>query len=720
MIVQQGKIILFCTRIESHSVIRTIKLYRMKSALLLTAFLALFMISGPLHSEEIDTILNNVQLNEVVIQSFKQDNRLKTAPLSVSVVTGTEIRNRSITDIKEFSSFIPNFFMPDYGSKLTSPVYIRGIGSKINAPSVGLYVDGVPYFEKSAFDFDLAEIANIEILRGPQGTLYGRNTMGGIINIYTRSPFIYKGTTIRGGLGTYADRTAGLSHYGKINETFGYTFSGDYSHRGGFFTNQYTGKKADESNAGSGRIRLEWRPAGQWTFQLQSSVDYSDQGGYPYAQVDSATQKPGAVNYNDYSLYKRLISTTGLTVGYIGKSFSLNSQTAFQYLTDEQGIDQDFTAADIYFARQDQTQRMLSQEINLKSNTGKNYQWLFGAFGFRQGVDNEVILEYKAQQYETDKLYDNPTYGLALYHQSVFNDLLTDGLSLTLGLRYDYEKASTGYTAYKQTADTRTETDAYDNDLKFDQLTPRIVLQYLFPSNQTLYASVTKGYKTGGFNTSFEREEDRSFKPEYSWNYELGSKLHFSDNRLRTEIALFYIDWRNQQIYQVLPSGRGQMLKNAGRSFSKGVEISVQANPVNGLMLQAGYGFTYAKFKDYKQSETIDYSDNYLPMAPAHTLSIGADYTLSYVGPRIDQLTFSMSYNGTGKFYWNDNNKVSEPYYGILNGRIAATMGVVSLAVWGKNIGRQDYTAYYFETSGKGFAQKGKPFTYGADLSFHF
>ncbi len=685
-----------------------------------TLIIALLILSNPLHGEETDTLVNNVQLKELVVQSFKQDNRLQTAPLSVSVVTGTEMRNRSITDIKEFSSWVPNFFMPDYGSKLTSPVYIRGIGSKINAPSVGLYVDGVPYFEKSAFDFDLAEIAGVEVLRGPQGTLYGRNTMGGIINIHTRSPFTYKGTTIKGGLGNYADRSLGMSHYGKANDTFGYAVSGDYSHLGGFFTNQYTGKKADESDAGSGRVRLEWRPAGPWTFQLQSSVDYSDQGGYPYALVDSFTRKPGEVNYNDYSSYKRLISTSGLTLGYIGNGFSLNSQTAFQYLTDEQGIDQDFTTAHIYFARQDQTQRMLSQEINLKSNTGSNYQWLFGAFGFWQGVDNEVILEYKAQQYETDKLYDNPTYGIALYHQSVIDNLLTDGLSLTLGLRYDHEKASTDYIAYKQTVDTRTQTDTYSHELKFDQLTPRIVLQYLFPSTQTLYASVTKGYKTGGFNTSFERDEDRSFKPEYSWNYELGSKLHFFDNLLRAEIALFYIDWRNQQIYQVLPSGRGQMLKNAGRSFSEGVEASLQANPLNGLMLQAGYGFTYAKFKDYRQSEKVDYSDNYLPMAPAHTLSLGADYTLSSVGPGIDRLTFSLSYNGTGKFYWNDNNKVSEPYYGILNGRIAATLGAVTLAVWEKNIGQQDYNAYYFETSGKGFAQAGKPFTCGVDLSFHF
>ena len=123
------------------------------------------------------TKVRQIDLNEVVVRSFKQNRDLRLEPLSASSVTGTAIQNKNITSIKEFSSFIPNLFMPDYGSKLTSPVYIRGVGSKINAPSVGLYVDGIPYFEKSAFDFDFAEIDSVEVLRGPQGTLYGRNTM---------------------------------------------------------------------------------------------------------------------------------------------------------------------------------------------------------------------------------------------------------------------------------------------------------------------------------------------------------------------------------------------------------------------------------------------------------------------------------------------------------------------------------------------------------------
>ena len=184
-------------------------------------------------------------MNEVVVRSFKQNRDLRLEPLSASSVTGTAIQNKNITGIKEFSSFIPNLFMPDYGSKLTSPVYIRGIGSKINAPSVGLYVDGIPYFEKSAFDFDFAEIDRVEVLRGPQGTLYGRNTMGGIINVYTKSPLKFQGTNASISNGTYGAREYALSRYAKIGEKFGYSLSADYNRSDGYFTNTFTDKKAD-------------------------------------------------------------------------------------------------------------------------------------------------------------------------------------------------------------------------------------------------------------------------------------------------------------------------------------------------------------------------------------------------------------------------------------------------------------------------------------------
>lgn len=685
----------------------------MYKQIILSASLLLF--GNLLRAEEVDTLnFRHVELDEVVVQSFKQDKDMRMAPLAVSTMNGTAIQNRAISGIKEFSSLIPNLFMPDYGSKLTSPVYIRGIGSKINSPSVGLYVDGIPFFEKSAFDFDFAEIDRIEVLRGPQGTLYGRNTMGGIINVYTRSPLKYQGTNVSLSAGNYTHLNGSVSHYGQVNSRFGYAISGNYNHSDGYFTNVYTGKKTDKTDAGSARVRLEWSLSPGLSLQLMSSFDRSVQGGYPYAIVDTLTGKTGMVNYNDYSSYRRTLSTTGATLEYTTDRFSLNSQTAFQYLSDHQGIDQDFSPKSLYFAGQDQQQKMISEEFNIKSRSTGRYKWLFGAFAFWQGVDNTITLDYLAQQYSTRKLYNTPTYGLALYHQSTIDRLFTDGLSLTLGVRYDYERASNNYIAYKETNSQESRTDAFDSKLKFSQVTPKMALQYSFPAGRMLYATVSKGYKTGGFNTSFERDEDRSFRPEYSWNYELGTKLPFFDNRLRAELCFFYIDWRNQQIYQPLPSGRGSMLKNAGRSESKGIEISLQGNPLNGLMLQANYGLTHATFKEYQKDEKTDYAGNYLPLVPSQTFSAGADYTLPVRG--INRFTLSLNYTGTGRLYWNENNKVSQPYYGQLNAKVSATRGILTLALWGKNLTNTEYTAFYFESMGNGLAQKGRPLTFGANI----
>jgi outer membrane receptor protein involved in Fe transport len=624
-----------------------------------------------------------------------------------------------MTGIKDIGSWIPNLFIPDYGSKLTSPVYIRGVGAKINSPSVGLYVDGIPYFEKSAFDFEWNEIESIEVLRGPQGTLYGRNTMGGLINVRTKSPLRYKETFLSATAGNYENRAVGLAHYGSIGNTFGYAVSGNYMHKGGYFTNRFTGKKADDLNAGGGRIRFDWKIKPNLTLQWVGTFDGLDQGGYPYAEFDSITQKAGEVNYNDYSLYRRNIFSSGASLIYTADKFSLNVQTAFQYLSDKQGIDQDFTAEALYYAKQFQKQTAVSEEITVKSTDTGSYKWLFGTFIFYQNVDNKVILEYKKQNYSTDMSDDIPTNGISFYHQSVWD--MINKLSLTLGIRYDYEKASNKYVSCKYVTNNsvteKSQIDAFDSKLNFSRLTPKLALQYRLSSRQMFYASAAQGYKTGGFNTAFEREEDRTFEPEYSWNYEIGSKIKFFQSRLRIEACLFYINWKNQQIYQNLPNGKGSILKNAGRSESKGTEICLSAKPVNGLNLQAGYGYTHAVFKEYRRSDMLDYKGKHLPLVPEQTFSFGFDYVIPVSKRWLDRVVLSMNYTGIDRLYWNEDNAVSQPFYGLLNGNLMITKGLTTFSLWTKNILNENYSAFYFELMKKQFMQKGKPFTIGVTVS---
>lgn len=668
---------------------------------------------------ETDTLTRKeFMLDAVVVKSFKQEKDLRISPISATSVTGSIISKNNLTNIKNFSGFIPNIFMPDYGSKLTSPIYIRGIGSKINSPSVGLYVDGIPYFEKSAFDFSFTEIDRLEVLRGPQGTLYGRNTMGGIINVYTKSPLKHQGTHISALAGSYGEQNYDLSYYKKCMENLGIALSGNFNHTNGYFMNRHTGEKADKVNAGNVRFRLEWNPTEQWSIGFSSVYDRSVQGGYPYAICDSITYYPGEVNYDAYSFYKRTLSTTGLTLGYQQEHFALNSQSAFQYSSDHQGIDQDFSPKSLYFARQDQQIKMFSEEFNIKSVSDSNYQWLFGTFGFYQHLDNTVILEYLSKDYSTRKLYSTPTYGLAFYHQSTIRNLFVEGLSLTLGLRYDYERALNDYLYYRDQQGTSKLVDELDGKLKFSQLMPKASLQYTFESSGLIYATVSKGYKTGGFNTSFDDESDRTFDPENSWNYEIGAKHPFFDRRLKAEISLFWIDWRNQQISQTLASGKGSMLKNAGRSESKGVELSFRYNPMNGLILNANYGFTHATFSEFKDEiKKTDYSGKYLPMVPKHTLGLAATYTKFNPCRFLDQVSVGVNCTGNGKIYWKEDNRFSQSFYALLNANVSVTKKMVTLGLWARNLTNTKYTSFFFQSMGNHLGQQGRPFSIGTKIS---
>ncbi len=697
-----------------HKINYRVKMY--KSALLFSFLL--FCQNTQSKPIESDTLSKpHVILDEVVITSYKEKKNIREIPASVSYVPLSEIQNKNIVSMKDISSYIPNLFIPDYGSKLTSPVYIRGIGSKINAPSVGLYVDGVPFFEKSVFDLDINEVDRIEVLRGPQGTLYGRNTMGGMINIYTKNPLVYEGGTLSATMANYGQAQLSGAYYGKVNDSFGYSLSGNYKHSDGFFKNDYTGNEADNLDAASGKLKLYWKMNSRFNANLLVNYEYSDQGGYPYGLMDMTTGKIGNVNYNEYSSYRRGVLTSGLTLNYSFDNFLLKSVTGYQYSDDRQAIDQDFTPKPLYFVTQTQRQHMISQELEMRSAGDHRYTWLNGFFAFHQSSVSSVNVS------PTLKDYDSPTDGFAFYHQSTLKDLIFEKLSATVGLRFDYEKARQDYNYVKVVSGVTQPVLALNTKLDFTQLTPKFSLQYQFTPFNMTYATVTRGYKTGGFNTSFDTEINQTFKPEYSWNYEVGTKFFCFGDRLKGDFSLFYIDWRNQQISQPLLSGKGSLLKNAGKSYSKGVELSMQGEVTKALNLQMSYGFTEAKFREYageanSYNAGFNYSGNYIPYVPRQTVMLGGDYTLNLCSNFIDRLVFSAQYVGTGKLYWNDKNMVNQSYYGLLNGKVSARKGNLMVDLWIKNATSQDYTAFYLESLGNSFGQKGKPMTFGATISF--
>lgn len=780
-------------------------------------FFALHATAGILPEKKVapkDTI-KVYYLDEVVISSSaKETNKLKNLPAAVSVISPKQLRNNQIESLPGLSGVIPNFFIPSYGSKVSTPIYIRGIGARLGAQTVSMYVDNVPSFNPSAFDFEFQDIQRVEVLRGAQGTLYGRNAIGGIVNVYTLSPLTYQGTNVMLSGGNYGQFAVKGATYNKLSDNFGVSVAGYYKKDDGYFLNKFDNKNVDASKNGGGRVKLEWEVSPSFKALLFSNYDYISQGAFPYMHEDSTH-----VNFNEPSSYDRHLLTNGLSLQYMGKGFSVNSTTGYQFLKDDMKMDQDYTPLSVFSIRQEQKQHSLSQEITVKSENNSRYNWVVGAFGFydnrtvntpvsikkdgmramqahlnRLGANPKipVSIKYTETQIDLPGVYKKPSSGMALFHQSTLNDIFgVKGLSATAGIRFDYEHTKIDYFTESKGANVEVKPKmapptmpgiAVKGDTimqgmfskNYWEILPKFALKYQPVETAFVYLSVSKGYKTGGYNEqSFSQilqnslmeslmrnamkampprpgaggsapapninapqtptlEQQLSYAPEKSWTYELGGRCEMFDRRLAATFAFFYTQVDNIQIIKLLDEGRaGRIVTNAGKSESKGVEFSLRYNPTRNFTLFTEYGFADAKFKNYQTEKKVngkvaqvDYSGNRIPFAPQHTLSVGATYVYNFkYGSFIDRLVANMQYTGAGKFYWTEANDAYQPFYGLTNASLAVEKGGFGLEFWGKNIFDKKYNSFYFpasDMSGKEnhYVQRGYPVRLGATIRY--
>lgn len=782
--------------------------------------------------------LKVVDMEEVVVIANPKENRkLRELPVAATILSQENLRANQVNSVKSLTGVVPNLFIPDYGSKLTTSIYIRGIGSRINTPSVGLYVDNIPYIDKSAFDFNYADIERIDVLRGPQGTLYGRNTMGGLIKVHTKSPFTYQGTDIRMGAGSHNQYNASLTHYHRISNQFAFSTGGFYEYNGGFFRNvARNGEKIDRSQAGGGRVRAIYLPTSNLKVDMTLNYEYSDQGGYPYQytgitpsalsdkkMTEDRADYIGQIAYNERSSYRRGLLNAGVNLEYQAQHFILSAVTGYQNLNDRMFLDQDFTEKAIYTLEQKQKSNTLSEEIIFKSKANKRWQWATGVFGLYQAlntrgpvtfwedgvksvIEGNVNKIFAGMPPQAPQLhlgvnnssllvsgdFDTPIWNAAIFHQSTLNNLFIKGLSLTVGLRLDYEKMHLDYTSLSDPTDFNFSMKmkpsmsveaknllaqaGYDGKISDDylQLLPQFALQYEWKKGNSVYATASKGYRSGGYNVQMfsdlisgklkngmiqaikeskefkelgpiasmmidkfapkdnvpDVKEATRYKPEYSWNYEVGSHLTLWEGRLWADLSAFYMDMHDQQISQFAASGLGRTTLNAGKSRSYGGEIALRASLTDGLSMHANYGYTYATFTDYVEytkdkngnlQVKADYNGKYIPFVPQHTLNIGGEYAISCrPNAFINRVVLQANYNAAGRIYWTERNDVSQAFYGTLNGRVNVEKGNASISFWARNLLNKDYAAFYFETMNRGFKQEGRPIQFGVDLRCRF
>ena len=465
-------------------------------------------LATPLFSLDTEALSDSskvVDLDEVVVVSQpKEQVRLRLQPVSSNVFGSEQLQQLNIHDLSQLSQYVPSFVMPSYGSRLTSSMYIRGIGSRINNPAVGVYYDNIPLMSKSAFNNHFYMLDRVDVLRGPQGTLYGQNTEGGLVRIYSKNPMNYQGTDVRVGIGTGLYSNVEVAHYHRPSEKLAFSVAGFYSGLKGFIDNQNFDKKNDLTNEAGGKLRLMYAPNKKLTFDWTADYQYVNQNGFGYGEMIKETGSQGDMEFKtkpeDPSTtimngYKRNMFTTGLNISYNTEKLLFTSTTSYQFLEDLMLMDQDYMAGDYLQLSQAQKMNALTQEFVLRNHDTSRWQHTTGLFGsyqwmrtdapvyFGEGITapignaianamkNSMIKgmlgRFMAQGMTAEQaqaaaeaavakmgvtmtaemavpgLYHTPQMSLGLYHES--NILITDRLKATVGLRLAHDWAKIEY-----------------------------------------------------------------------------------------------------------------------------------------------------------------------------------------------------------------------------------------------------------------------------------
>jgi outer membrane receptor protein involved in Fe transport len=733
-------------------------------------------------AEEVNDTSKVIDLDEVVVVSQPKDGRLlRHQPLSSTVLTQREMQMLGVSDLAQLSQYVPSFSMPQYGSRLTSSMYIRGIGSRINNPAVGIYYDNIPLMSKAAFNHHFYHIDRVDVLRGPQSTLYGMNTEGGLVHIYSKNPMVYQGTDIHMGIGTALTSHAEIAHFHRPTEQFAFSAAAFWNGQRGFFKNQALDEWNDKLQEAGGKMRFVYQPTRRLTLDLTADYQWTRQNAFPYGVYDeeaNSVQDPSTTLMNGY---KRQMVNTGLTVSYKADSWLLSSTTSWQYLRDHMEMDQDYQPADFMHLTQIQKQQALTQELIMRSHGQRKWHWTFGVFGSYQWLRTDapvtfgpgmndmtaarilkmmpdyVVAMFKVfeiPEFNVTETFHTPSASVGVFHESTLS--LTDRLDVTIGLRYEYSKVKIDYNTAGLVAlhysippidqtNRLTAVIANGSNRSFHQLLPKVGATYrLDDSGSNIYATVSKGYRAGGYNIQMFSEiyqsefmkkgktlstgdvtisytdddyravdETISYDPEESWNYEAGAHLNMLDGKLHADISLYYMQIKNQQLSMMSPDNNfGRIMVNAGKSHTMGFELSLRGRAFDDrLDWFCNVGAVKAQFDEYDT-----YNDNTIPFVPSMTFSLGGNY-------RIDRFLVGADVKGQGYTEWNEANTFGQKAYVLLGAHVGYDFGSCQVKLWGRNLTDAKYNTFAVESKATGealrFAQRGNPLQLGIDLNIH-
>jgi iron complex outermembrane recepter protein len=722
-------------------------------------------------------------LEEVVVTAQKRSENLRDVPVAITAITASTIADQRISRLSDLDNMAPNVRISGGDAAANPKMFVRGVGlsdfNPTSSSAVGVYVDGVyigsPFATLGSF-FDLRQI---EVLRGPQGTLYGRNTTGGAINVTSNRPTFSPSAELSAEYGRFNSVLANAAVSGPIvSDKLAVRVAAQYLRDDGNTVNEVTGHRVNDTDRGALRMSLLYTPDPDNEASL-SLTRYANRGGARQAKsrplfpsTPEATGADGLCAASSYysgqcadiggfaetnaDPYKISANVEGKDrVDYYSAALnythhfgdiSLVSISAFQNVRRNIDENSDANPLDVLHNNFIGYQKEYSQELRLQSDVGR-LKWVVGGYYMRDELKNNTTFDVLRLFRPFFTTPENPT-GVSLENSVLFlryrysqdtdtyalfgqaDYALSDRLTATIGLRYSEDRKTYHYTQTAEDSINLLDVPSYDQKKSFGDFSGRLGLKYEIAPTSNVYATYNRGFKSGGFfggqaDPANYREQLAPYENETVNAYEVGAKSELFERRLRLNVATFYYDYKNLQAFSfVVRNGTTvQILDNAGSATVYGAEAELAATPIRNLQIDAGFALLHAKYDTYR-SEGGDFSGNQMPEAPKVNATLSVKYAVDLFWGGALEPQVNLSYRGKIYFDPTETARLSDPSLFLVNAQLAwrSPDERVEAGVWGKNLTDERYLVEITPVAGLGYdlLSYAAPRTFGVFVRYRY
>lgn len=698
-------------------------------------------------------------LEQITVVAQRVERDLQDVPVSVSALGGAYLEDASISSIDDVAMHVPGLSMGRF-NPAQPQIFIRGIGSTDQSasgdPSVGVFVDGVYISRPGAVDLDFFDLERIEVLRGPQGTLYGKNVVGGAIHYVTRAPSDQFDSRAQVTIGNY-NRTdfKGLVE-GPLSQNVNGKLTLNHSERDGYATSATTGGDLSDENSTAFRSQLHFLPTDELDVLLSFDHKRARLAGtnrncigeqfifFPWFAPGSPFA-PSPCSEDPYTSEKTVDGFTDTDVW--GLSATVNYDLGWadlvsitSYRRSDIDLQDDFSGSDAPLVVRNviDESRQWAQEFRLTGGNPGGFSWLAGYYYLFADTyrlenndfsGNDLPLGLPpALSFNTFYHQDNETTNHAVFGQGTF--ALSDALSLQVGARLGYEKK-----------EARIRTEGFDPtgtflvapydarpDDSWTSFSPMVSLDYRINPDVMTYVSYSEGYKSGGFNGT-ARDADsalQGFDEERAQQFEVGMKSSWLDNRLRLNMSVFHIDYTDLQVFQLV-DGASLVVSNAADATSQGFEAEFWGVIDQNWRVQGSYAYLDATYDTFVNQDGQDFSGNRLTRSPKNSYNIGINYSRNLTDRHNLSVLVDYSYRSRVFFEANNVPLIGDGSLGMVNARANLSFSPNwELSVWGRNLTDEVHITNVidgrgpFNLSQNGSAVMGAPRMYGITVDYRY